>query len=320
MRRPIVAEDLWLSDALRALGLDAQRVPIGPGDDAAWLRTGGDVVVTTDVIVDGVHFDSSVHDIEHIAWKAVAVNVSDLAAMGAEPLACVVGGVLSRPVERATFDALMAGLRKAATALGCPLIGGDTNTADGPLTLAVTALGRPMGDAPITRAGAQAGNRLSVTGALGGSLLERHLHVRPRLDAARALVATGAVCAMMDLSDGLARDLPRLARASGLAARLEAQAVPIHADVHRMASQGHPACREHSLAHALEDGEDFELLVAHRSLTAQDRATLGAAGVVLHPIGVLETGPAGRVLLVHGEGRAARVETLGPGGYDHLSP
>lgn len=315
-----MSEDAWLAKALAGLSADPDAIPVGPGDDAAVLRTPEATVVTTDVIVDGVHFDSSAHAVEDIAHKALAINVSDLAAMGARPIGCLVGGVLPSDTTVETFQALMASLRRAAERLACPLLGGDTNRAEAPLVLAVTALGQLFGEQAVLRGGGEAGDQLSVTGSLGGSILERHLHVRPRLDAAEVLVEARIAKAMMDLSDGLSRDLPRLARASGVAARLVASEVPIHADVHRMASRNHPACRESSLAHALHDGEDFELLVAHAPLDPAQRQALGRAGVVLHPVGRLEAGPAGRVLLERGEGRAATVEVLEARGFDHLAP
>lgn len=314
-----MSEDAWLARALGDLHLDASVVPVGPGDDAAVLRTTDTTVATTDVIVDGVHFDSTRHELAAIAWKALAINVSDLAAMGARPLGCLVGGVLPREMGADAFQVLMSALRRASEGLACPLLGGDTNRSDTPLVLAVTALGRLMGAQPVLRRGGEAGDELSVTGSLGGSILERHLHVRPRLDAAEVLVEAGIAKAMMDISDGLSRDLPRLARASGVAARVVAAAVPIHADVHRMASRDHPACRESSLAHALHDGEDFELLVAHAPLRPSQRTALGRAGVVLYPVGRLEAGPPGRVLLERGEGRAATVEPLEARGFDHLA-
>lgn len=296
-----MSEDRWLADALADLPA-AAAVRLGPGDDAAWLA--GDeagVVVTTDALVDGVHFELASCGAAAAARKALGVNLSDLAAMGATPLGFVVSAVLPRPVERALFDGLMAGFRREAARHACALLGGDTNVAAGPLVLAVTALGRPGPGGVVTRAGARVGDVLSVTGPLGGSRDGRHLRPEPRLAEGLALARAGLAHAMMDISDGLSRDLPRLARASGVGATIDAAAVPIHADAGG------------DLARALHEGEDFELLVAHAALGPEDRAVLAEAGVVLHAIGRVEA-EAG-VRLRSGDG----TQPLPARGFDHLA-
>ena len=159
----------------------------------------------------------------------------------------------------------------------------------------------------MTRGGARVGDVLSVTGPLGGSRAGRHLAFVPRIAEARALVAWGVPHAMMDLSDGLSRDLPRLCRASGVGAEIVADRLPIHPD-----ARGDRSAAA-SLAAALDDGEDFELLVAHAPLTAEARAGLSAAGVSLVEIG--------RVLAAEDGVRLRTARGVGPlvaRGFDHL--
>lgn len=299
-------EDARLAGPLAALWRSAA-VRLGAGeDDAAIVRVGGEeVVLTTDALVDGVHFELERAGPEAVAWKALAVNVSDLAAMGAEPLACLAAVVLPREGGAALLEPLLLGLDRAARALGCPLVGGDTNVGPGPLTLALTALGRLGPAGALTRAGARVGDHLSVTGPLGGSRAGRHLAVRPRVAAARALLATGLVHAGMDLSDGLARDLPRLCRASGVGARIDAARLPVHPDA--LALGGDPVAR------ALGDGEDFELLVAHAPLPPGTQAALAGAGVTLIEVGEVRPREEGLGLL-----RDGRVEPLPALGHDHF--
>ena len=293
-----MSEDAWLTDALSDLPAP-EDVVLGVGDDAAVLA--GGVVLATYALVDGVHFDLGACGGRAAARKALAVNLSDLAAMGARPRGCRVAAVLPRPVSRALFDDLMAGFRETAATYACPLLGGDTNAADGPLVLAVTVIGRAPAGGAVARAGAQVGDVLSVTGPLGGSLAGRHLTFEPRLRAGRALADAGIAHAMMDLSDGLGRDLPRLCRASGVGAVLDADAVPRHVDAGG------------ALERALFDGEDFELLVAHAPIDAETSRRLGDVGVELTAIGRIVDGA--EILVREGD----RERPLPERGFDHLA-
>lgn len=296
-----MSEDRWLAEALEDLA-PAPDVLLGVGDDAAVLRVpDGAVVAATDALVDGVHFVLERCGPEAAARKALAVNLSDLAAMGASPSGCLVSAVLPAPAERALFDGLMRGLRDAAATYRCPILGGDTNVGSGPLVLAVTVLGRPPGGGVIRRAGARVGDELSVTGPLGGSGGGRHLVFEPRLEAGALLAARRVARAMMDISDGLSRDLPRLCAASRVGALVEAQRVPVHAD-----AQG-------DLERALHEGEDFELLVAHPPLAERERARLASEGVVLTRIGRIEAEPGVRLATPEG------TRPLPARGFDHLA-
>jgi thiamine-monophosphate kinase len=233
--------------ALRSLaGAPAAR---GLLDDAAVL---GDLVFTHDMIVEGVHFlpDDPPQD---VAWKLVAVNLSDLAAKGAEPVGCLLGYTLGAPDWNAAF---IAGLREVLETYSMPLLGGDTVKANGPRSFGLTAIGRAA-HAP-SRSGAKPGDALYITGTVGragvglkllqsgkqGPEVEAYRRPRPRLAEGRALAPM--VHAMMDVSDGLLIDAARMAEASGLALTIDLDAVPFAGD----------------LLVAVTAGDDYELLFA----------------------------------------------------------
>lgn len=301
-------EDAWIGAIARRFPA-AGRVRVGIGHDAAVVRFDGhDVVLKTDTVIDGVDFHLARCGPEAAARKALAVTVSDLAAMAASPRACVVSAVLPVGTSFATFDALSRGLARAARRFGCAVVGGDTSVAPGPLVLTVSAVGEPGPWGILTRAGARPGDLLSVTGRLGGSILGRHLTFRPRVREAQVLARLGVPRAMMDLSDGLSTDLRRLCAQSGCGAEIDAGRVPVHRDAVRAGGPRSP------LEHALRDGEDFELLLAHRPLAARTRAALRRARVSLVPVGRVVPASAGITLVTNGI-----VSALRPGGYDHLA-
>jgi len=235
--------------------------PFGMQDDTAVLqptRAGTKQLLTTDGILYGRHFDDTASP-EAAAHKLLARNLSDIAAMGGEPGAALLALILGADTAQAWARRFFAGLGSACRDYGVLLAGGDLSSApDGfaaaHLTLTGTA-GRPIG-----RAGATGGCHLAVTGALGGSLARgRHLTFEPRLAEGRWLAAQPEVVAMIDLSDGLGKDLPALLEAASepLAAAISLDKVPLHADTRAAAAKsGKPA-----LAHAFGDGEDYELLV-----------------------------------------------------------
>ncbi len=226
---------------------------LGIGDDAAALCCGPVTVVCTDSVAEGTHFVSGTDPVL-IGRKAVARNLSDLAAMGAEPLGALVALILPRACPDALPQKIMRGCRQELEKTGADIVGGDTTTHEGGIVVNVTLLGRPMGERVIRRDGARPGDVLAVTGALGGSGQGRHLAIAPRLAAARELVQLGPPSAMMDVSDGLLLDLQRLVDASHCGFELDAALIPVHADA--VALPGDP------LERALSDGEDFELIVA----------------------------------------------------------
>ncbi|MFV1958932.1 MAG: thiamine-monophosphate kinase, partial [Planctomycetota bacterium] len=181
-------EDARLADILPRLA-GGGALSVGPGDDCAQVDlAGNEVVLTSDVLVDGVHFELLTCGPEAAGAKALLVNLSDLAAAGARPRACEVGVVLPRGAPPDVFDGLARGLGRVARTYRCPVAGGDTNVANGPLVVAVTAIGLPPPSGRIvTRRGAVPGDVLSVTGPLGGSPRGRHLDFVPRLAEAGVL-------------------------------------------------------------------------------------------------------------------------------------
>jgi thiamine-monophosphate kinase len=239
----------WVRQQQRGSAL----VQLPAGDDLAVMRwpAGDLLLVGVDQVLDRVHFDSAVHSPEAIGKKAMNRNLSDCAAMGCLPAAALVGVALPRGVGIDYAKRLYDGLRQAGEAFDCPIVGGDTGSWEGALTLSVTILGRSGGLAPITRGGARAGDAIYVTGPLGGSIRGRHMDFVPRIREGRLLAQSGLVTAMIDLSDGLSRDLPRLT--SG--ATLNSADIPLHADAHFQRPDA-----QNALEHALHDGEDYELL------------------------------------------------------------
>jgi thiamine-monophosphate kinase len=180
---------------------------------------------------------------------------------------------------------LYAGMREAGEAYGSRIVGGDTGSWEGKLVVTVTILGRSGDIKPVTRTGAKPGDGIFVTGPLGGSILGRHMTFEPRVQLGRQLAATGAT-AMIDLSDGLSRDLRHICEQSGVGAIILAEDIPVHDDAIEMRRDGHSP-----LEHALHDGEDYELLYTV-SLPANwppfDAALLGTCiGVITSDSGIL---------------------------------
>lgn len=254
----------WLGTTLG----DAPGVALGIGDDAALVEVPAErqLVVTTDMLADQVHFDLAHHAAERIGRKALAVNLSDLAAMAAQPLAAFVSLNMPRsPASGELARKLIEGMRPLAEALGCPLAGGDTNATDGPLVISVTVLGTVAPGEAWLRSGARPGDRLLVTGRLGGSLAAHHLDFTPRVNEALALADYADIHAAMDLSDGLALDLRRMCQASGVGAMVDLARVPISEAAMSLANDSGRT----AVDHALEDGEDFELLLTASAEVAQ---------------------------------------------------
>ncbi|MBS0210035.1 MAG: thiamine-monophosphate kinase [Planctomycetes bacterium] len=237
-----------------------RRVPLGIGDDAALLATpDATTVVTVDMLTEGVDFRLAEVDPRRVGRKALAVNLSDLAAMAARPTAVVIAAALPRHGALELAKALYEGMLPLCDEFDVALAGGDTNTWDGGLVISVTAFGSLTPRGPLRRDGAKPGDVILVTGALGGSILGHHFDFQPRIAEALALHERYTLHAGMDISDGLALDLSRLAKASGCGACLDLQAIPSAPAAHQLAAE-QPG--KTALDHALGDGEDFELLLA----------------------------------------------------------
>jgi thiamine-monophosphate kinase len=273
-------------------------------DDAAVLAgSGDDLVLTTDAIVEGVHYLAG-DPPDAIARKALRVNLSDLAAKGAEPC-----GFLLTLALRSADDGFLAPFARAlgedAAAFGCPLLGGDTVSTPGPVMISITAFGRVPPGRMVRRDGLRARDRLVVTGTIGDAalgldllkgtaatlssaerafLIDRYRVPQPRLAAARAVREFAA--AAMDVSDGLAGDLAKMCAASGVSAILEADKVPLSAAARAMLGSGTA-----ELARVLGGGDDYELLCG----VAPERldgflAAAQRAGVSASVIGTAEAG------------------------------
>src|SRR4051794_14257091 len=254
--------ELAFIEWLRRRTPSAARVLIGPGDDTAAVNwPAGPCLVTTDMLLEGSCFvleggSVQVPGVEpasprRVGRKSMAVNISDVAAMAGVPVAAVVSVGLPRRGGRALAEELYFGLREMADAFDVAIVGGDTNTWDGPLVINVTVFGEPGPGGIVRRNGARPGDWLLVTGPLGGSILGKHLDFVPRVREAQRLATSAALRAMIDVSDGLATDVAKLCAESGCGAVLWAERVPI-SDAARDMNDG-----KSPLEHALGDGEDF---------------------------------------------------------------
>lgn len=301
--------ELELIEWIRGHAPAAPHVPLGIGDDAALVRNAGgpDTLVTTDLLMDGVHFELASTDPRLIGRKALAVNLSDAAAMAGVPRAAFVSFALPKSGGRALGERLTDGIQQLAGEFDVVLAGGDTNTWNGPLVINITLLAEPAGDGPVLRSGALPGDRILVTGALGGSLSGRHLTFTPRVSEALKLREAVRLHALIDLSDGLATDLRHVLRASGAGAIIGAAAIPVHPDV------DHDLPQDQRVDHALRDGEDFELLF---TVDADDARRLRATppfDTPLSEIGEVTT-VAGELLLRREDGRS---ELIRQAGWEH---
>lgn len=301
-------------------------------DDAACITPppGHDLVLTADAVVAGVHFFPD-DPADSIGWKALAVNLSDLAAKGADPLGFLLALALPPDWTADWLAGFASGLGAAAQAGRCGLLGGDTVMTPGPLTISITALGSVPAAGMVARTGARPGDRILVSGSIGDAALglaarrnpdaawlaavgqgaavlgERFLRPRPRWPLAAPLRrhASGG----MDVSDGLVGDLAKMMRASGCGARVAVEAVPL-SDAVRTAVAADPGL----LATALTGGDDYEILATAPPAQADAlRAAAAAAGVPMADVGVV-TALAGEMIFLH-NGRAV---TFPHGSYSHF--
>ena len=279
---------------IRDMGLSY--VQASAGDDLAVLEwPGGLVLMGVDPVLDGVHMDLAVHGPGAAGRKAMNRNLSDVAAMGGVPVAATLSIVAPKTLYMQELQQAYEGAEAAGAAAGCPIVGGDFASWTGPLVLTVGILARSSGRV-VRRQGAVAGDTIFVSGPLGGSILGRHLNFLPRLALGKHIADVFRASAMIDVSDGLSRDLPRLLE-GGLGAQIAAGQIPIHEDARRLAMQ----TGRDPLWHALHDGEDYELLF---TAATQDLPGCTAIGTVEAARGI-------RLL------RDAGVEALLPQGWEH---
>ena len=243
-----LGEEKLIAAIRRWLGAASPPAPFGIGDDCAVLPgSGRRQLITVDPVIHGRHFDASVPP-RAVGEKLLKRNLSDIAAMGGRPIAAVVAIMLDHRVKRAWLEAFYRGLGAAARKFGVAIVGGDVAQADGILAASLTLLGEAAGPRVLTRTGARIGDAIYVTGSLGGSIATgHHFRFHPRLAEGVWLAGRDEVRAMMDVSDGLAKDLHALTP-SGAAAALDPRTLPRRkgADVRA----------------ALTDGEDYELVFA----------------------------------------------------------
>lgn len=230
--------------------------PAGIGDDCAVLPAARiQQVITTDPVVFGKHFDASIAPSD-VGAKLLKRNLSDIASMGAKPTAAVVALVMDGTVKREWLQQFYQGLAAVARKFGVKVVGGDVAQAPRTLTACLTLVGEATTRRILTRTGARAGDWIYVTGQLGGSILGHHYRFSPRLPEGQWLAKNREVRSMMDVSDGLGKDLPALAPIGGAWPALSASAIPISPAAHTLAGRSGRT----ALDHALNDGEDYELV------------------------------------------------------------
>jgi thiamine-monophosphate kinase len=282
--------------------LSRSKFPIGIGDDMAQMRLpkGESVLITTDMLLDGTHFDTKKHSLEKIGYKSMAASLSDCAAMATIPLAAVVAVALPRNFGTQNLKKLHKGILKAAKKYNCPLVGGDMTSWNKPLAINVAMLSTVSKTKPVKRSTAKAGDLICVTGTLGGSLAGKHLNFEPRLKESLELAKAGAN-SMMDLSDGLSTDLNHICRLSKKGAIVEANKIPVS-----KTAKG--------ISGALNDGEDFELLFTMPAKNFENlkkhwrfKTKITAVGKITKEKNVKIEMPNGKVV------------NLIPHGYDHLA-
>ena len=285
---------------------------LGPGDDACLLDVSPDgrVSATIDMLLEGTHFDLKDVTPRELGWKSAGVSLSDIAAMAMEPISLLAAVGLPDSCSRKFREQLYEGMRDLADRFGCPIAGGDVTSWKQDLTVVcVTALGKTDGGKPVLRSGARPGDVILVTGELGGSLLGRHVRFMPRVKEARAIARGYSPHAMMDISDGLSSDLAHIAVESSVGAVVEEALIPISRDARKMSKKDGRSPAEH----ALDDGEDFELLITMSEKDATRLLKRAPFDTKLTRIGRIVKGGELRVRAADGKERA-----LQPGGYEHL--
>jgi len=242
-----LGEDALVARLTAALAGSGE-VAVGPGDDCAAIRMAGGelcLLLKTDSVVEDVHFLRT-QPPEKVGWKAICRAISDVGAMGGRPRFALISLASPGDLEADYWTRFYRGLNRAARRYDVRIVGGETTRSPGPIVVTVSLTGLVETKRMVTRAGGRPGDAIYVTGRLGGSRRGRHLTFEPRVDEAAWLTRRFRPSAMMDLSDGLARDLPRLAARSGTGFAIDPRSIPRN--------------RGCSVEQALGDGEDYELL------------------------------------------------------------
>ncbi|HZK18527.1 MAG TPA: thiamine-phosphate kinase [Clostridia bacterium] len=321
--------DLINHDLIKTPG----EVIAGVGDDAAVLRTPNceNLLLATDMLVEGVHFSFSWSTYPDVGFKALSVNASDIAAMGGVPVHAVVSVALPRDTRSCDVEGLYDGIRRAADLYGVNIVGGDTVSGKGHFVVNIALLGVCPEGNPIPRSGARPGDLVCVTGDLGASaaglyvkknpgpkwpkdpaeyVVKAHITPVARVAEGRLLAKTKGVTAMIDVSDGLAGDLAQICRSSSVGCTLRAEEVPVAAETKEISQ----VAGVDYLDWALYGGEDFELLfTVNPSYLRALGETFAAGGCNFQQIGTIESEEG---ILLCRQGLAQRLE--GKRGYDHF--
>jgi thiamine-monophosphate kinase len=303
------------------------------GDDCAVLRpaAGMDLLLTTDTQEEGIHFRRDWASPEDIGWRCLAVNVSDIAAMGGSPVGAVVALSIPPALEVAFVEALYDGMQAVAQRYDCPVVGGNISQRADTLSVTITVAGQVPCGQSVYRSGAQVGDDIWVTGDLGGAkaglevlsrpeamvglrtaeVLARYRRPQPRLYEAQYLRQQGHIHSLLDISDGLSSDLRHVCEASGVGAELDAAAIPMTQEVQHIAR----ALQVDPLQFALHGGEDFELCLTAPpgSIGRIQEAFTRRFHCPLVHVGTIQPGHGVQLRLPHGE-----VMPLPARGYDHF--
>ncbi|HXX42678.1 MAG TPA: thiamine-phosphate kinase [Chthoniobacterales bacterium] len=290
-----VGEDRLLGQLLPSLAL-RRNVILGAGDDCAAVRSPGEsklLLLKTDCVVEEIHFGRKTDPVL-VGWKAMMRPLSDFAAMSGIPQFALITITLAAARSTSWVRRVYRGLNSAARRFDVSIVGGETSNTNGPSAISVSVAGFVEKDRCVSRRGGKSGDDLFVTGKLGGSRRGRHLRFLPRIEESRWLSKHFAIHAMIDLSDGLGSDLPRLARASNLGFEIDESRLPLNSGA--------------KISNAISDGEDYELLFA---ISRRDRVRLEKSWRKKFP-----------KLLITRIGRLSQASTVNPqplrSGYVHF--